>query len=97
MGSKTYSTQIDMWSVGCIFAEMVSGNPLFNGEDENDQLDKIFRIKGTPDPEKWPGMKDLPLYEDLKDNLPQYEPADLSEFVPGLEDDGLDLLEAFLQ
>lgn len=97
MGSKTYSTQIDMWSVGCIFAEMVSGNPLFNGEDENDQLDKIFRIKGTPDPEKWPGMKDLPLYEDLKDNLPQYEPADISEFVPDLDPEGLDLLEAFLQ
>jgi cyclin-dependent kinase len=97
MGSKTYSTQIDMWSVGCIFAEMVSGRPLFKGENEKDQLNKIFKIKGTPDPEKWPGMKDLPLYGDLKDDIPLYDPKDLAEYVPALDEVGLDLLENLLQ
>lgn len=38
MGSKTYSTSVDIWSVGCIFAEMMNGVPLFRGQNEDDQL-----------------------------------------------------------
>lgn len=48
MGSRTYSTSIDVWSVGCIFAEMISGQPLFRGRDNNDQLLQIMRHRGTP-------------------------------------------------
>ena len=45
LGSRHYSTAIDMWSVGCIFAEMVMrGNPLFPGDSEIDQIFKIFRL-----------------------------------------------------
>ena len=44
LGSRHYSTAIDMWSVGCIFAEMVcKGQPLFPGDSEIDQIFKIFR------------------------------------------------------
>jgi cyclin-dependent kinase len=44
LGSRHYSTAIDMWSVGCIFAEMVcKGAPLFPGDSEIDQIFKIFR------------------------------------------------------
>ena len=49
LGSRHYSTAIDMWSVGCIFAEMISGVPLFRGRDNQDQLLHIMRIIGTPD------------------------------------------------
>lgn len=49
MGSRTYSTSIDVWSCGCIMAEMISGVPLFRGRDNNDQLNQILRILGTPD------------------------------------------------
>jgi serine/threonine protein kinase len=49
MGSRTYSTSIDVWSCGCIMAEMISGLPLFRGRDNNDQLVQILRILGTPD------------------------------------------------
>ena len=49
MGSRTYSTSIDVWSCGCIFAEMISGVPLFRGRDNQDQLLHIMRIIGTPD------------------------------------------------
>ena len=49
LGSRTYSTSIDVWSCGCIFAEMISGVPLFRGRDNNDQLLHIMRIIGTPD------------------------------------------------
>ena len=49
MGSRTYNTSIDVWSCGCIFAEMISGVPLFRGRDNQDQLLHIMRIIGTPD------------------------------------------------
>lgn len=48
LGSRTYSTSIDVWSCGCIFAEMISGVPLFRGRDNQDQLLHIMRIVGTP-------------------------------------------------
>lgn len=49
LGSRNYSTSLDMWSVGCIFVEMVAGAPAFPGvKDTTDQLDKIFRVFGTP-------------------------------------------------
>ena len=60
MGSNDYSTPIDIWSIGCIFVEMVNGKALFTGTSEGDQLTKIFQIMGTPDPEKWNGLSQLP-------------------------------------
>lgn len=44
LGSKQYSTAIDMWSVGCIMAEMLSKEPLFTGKSEVDQLDKVIYL-----------------------------------------------------
>lgn len=43
LGSQRYSTPVDVWSVGCIFAEMVTKRPLFHGDSEIDQLFRIFR------------------------------------------------------
>ena len=47
MGSRKYSTPVDLWSVGCIFGEMSSGRPLFPGTSDHDQLSKIFKVLGT--------------------------------------------------
>jgi serine/threonine protein kinase len=49
-----------MWSVGCIFAEMVNGRPLFPGDSEIDELFRVFRYLGTPNEETWPGVSNLP-------------------------------------
>ncbi|KZV84246.1 Pkinase-domain-containing protein [Exidia glandulosa HHB12029] len=48
LGSRTYSTSIDTWSCGCIFGEMIQGQPMFRGRDNNDQLLHIMRVIGTP-------------------------------------------------
>lgn len=94
LGSRHYSTAIDMWSVGCIFAEMANkGNPLFPGDSEIDQIFKIFRVLGTPTEENWPGIRQLP---DYKPTFPQWAAQDLSSQVQELDDDGLDLLKAML-
>ncbi|KAJ2959230.1 hypothetical protein NQZ79_g5331 [Umbelopsis isabellina] len=62
LGSKHYSTSVDMWSVGCIFAEMVTLRPLFPGDSQIDELFRIFRILGTPTEEHWKGVTSLPDY-----------------------------------
>ena len=48
LGSAEYSTPIDVWSIGCIFAEMITKKPLFIGDSDLDQLYRIFRVLGTP-------------------------------------------------
>ena len=60
MGSEHYGPEIDMWSVGCIFAELLTGKPLFPGKDEMDQMDKIARVLGSPTEDSMPGCSALP-------------------------------------
>jgi cell division cycle 2-like protein len=51
---KDYGAGIDMWSVGCIIAELILREPLMMGKGEMDQIDKIFRVFGNPTNESWP-------------------------------------------
>lgn len=59
LGASEYSTPVDMWSVGCIFYEIVSKRPLFDGDSDSDQIRKIFRKMGTPNEDVWPGVTQL--------------------------------------
>lgn len=49
-----------MWSLGCIMAELLTKRVLFQGTGELDQIDKIFKVTGSPTEETWPGYKKLP-------------------------------------
>lgn len=94
LGSRHYSTPVDIWSIGCIFAEMVNGSPLFTGTSEETQLDTIFRLLGTPSEASFPGISELP---DWREDFPNYPPPEsLNKLVPALEDSGLDLLSLML-
>jgi len=101
MGSRNYSTQVDIWSVGCIFAEMVNGRPLFPGISENDQLMKIFKLLGTPTTKAWPGLSELPEYKEQvtgkKASWPRYQGQRVAKTVRRLSKTGLDLLGQMLQ
>lgn len=46
--ARTVLTSVDMWSVGCILAELLGGKPIFKGDDYVDQLNKILNLLGTP-------------------------------------------------
>ncbi|PNH04838.1 Cyclin-dependent kinase C-1, partial [Tetrabaena socialis] len=61
LGAVKYGGEVDMWSVGCIFAELLTGKPLFPGKDDVDQMDKIFQIMGAPTEQLWPGVGALNL------------------------------------
>jgi serine/threonine protein kinase len=93
LGSKHYSTSVDMWSIGCIFAEMASHTPLFPGDSEIDELFRIFRVMGSPTEESWPGVSSLP---DYKPDFPRWPAVPLTNAVPQLDPDGLDLLNKML-
>ncbi|KIW58967.1 hypothetical protein PV05_03457 [Exophiala xenobiotica] len=60
LGAEEYDFEIDIWSIGCIFAELLTREPLFQGKNEVDQLSQIFALLGTPTNESWPGFRSLP-------------------------------------
>lgn len=93
-GAKLYTTSIDMWSAGCIFAELANaGRPLFPGADVVDQLKRIFKLLGTPTEETWPGVSQLADYKPF----PMYHvTASWSQIVPRLNTKGRDLLQKLL-
>jgi len=93
LGGKQYSTPVDIWSIGCIFAEMHQRAPLFPGDSEIDQLFRIFRGLGTPSEEMWPGVSSYP---DYKPSFPQWFAQPLSKLVKDMEPMGLDLLSKML-
>lgn len=96
MGAKLYSTSIDMWSAGCIFAEMANGGrPLFPGNDVDDQLRRIFKILGPPSEETWPNVIKLPDYKDFS-HLQGAGAVSFSVVVPKLSAAGRDLLQKLL-
>ena len=72
LGQTNYTPSVDIWSVGCIYAEMLLGKPLFEGECEIDQIFKIFQVLGTPNETTWPGVTALP---DFKRSLVDQVPA----------------------
>ncbi|RMZ83133.1 hypothetical protein DV738_g1243, partial [Chaetothyriales sp. CBS 135597] len=94
LGSRTYNTSIDIWSAGCIMAEMYTGRPLFPGTTNEDQLQKIFRLMGTPSEHTWPGISKLP---DYKPNFPNYATQSLHILLPQIDQLGIDLLGKLLQ
>ena len=94
LGSRTYNTSIDIWSAGCIMAEMYTGRPLFPGTTNEDELQKIFRLMGTPSERSWPGISQFPEY---KPNFHIYATQDLRMILPQIDQLGLDLLGRMLQ
>ncbi|XP_052620323.1 cyclin-dependent kinase C-2 [Lactuca sativa] len=70
LGTTKYGPAVDMWSVGCIFAELLHGKPIFPGKDEPEQLSKIFELCGAPDENNWPGVSKIPWYNNFKPTRP---------------------------
>lgn len=94
LGAKKYSGAVDIWGVGCIFAEMLTKSPLFLGDSEIDQIFKIFKILGTPTDQTWEGFSKLP---DYKSTFPIWNAKGLRSVLPDLSPLGMDLLEKMLQ
>ncbi|XP_022084244.1 cyclin-dependent kinase 2-like [Acanthaster planci] len=93
LGCRFYLPAVDVWSIGCIFVEMITRRALFPGDSEIDQLFRIFRTLGTPEETMWPGVTKLP---DYKSTFPKWRKQDLIKVVPSLNSEGTDLLQKML-
>uniref|UniRef100_A0A8C2L587 cyclin-dependent kinase n=1 Tax=Cyprinus carpio TaxID=7962 RepID=A0A8C2L587_CYPCA len=95
LGAKEYSTAVDMWSVGCIFGELLTQKPLFPGKSEIDQINKVFKDLGSPSEKIWPGYSELPAVKKM--TFTEYPYNNLRKrFGALLSDQGFDLMNKFL-
>jgi serine/threonine protein kinase len=94
LGEKHYTPAVDIFSVGCIVAEMLLGAPLFRGESEITQLHKYFQLLGTPTEATWPGVSQLREYTQT---FPMWKGQPLEAVLVGLDPAGCDLVERMLQ
>ncbi|XP_063716886.1 cyclin-dependent kinase 11B-like [Symsagittifera roscoffensis] len=95
LGTKLYSKPIDMWSVGCIFGELLTQKPMFAGKSETEQLNQIFKELGTPNEKIWPDWPNLPMVKKIV--FTEYPYNNLrNKFGTSLTEKGIALLNGFL-
>lgn len=89
--SKMYTFGVDMWAVGCVFAELFLRVPLFGGESDFHQLELIFQVLGNPE-KSWKQCETLNGYVKYKESVP----IDFATIFTGCSEDALDLLKKML-
>ncbi|CAF0955055.1 unnamed protein product [Brachionus calyciflorus] len=93
---STYSSSVDTWSLGCIFAEMYLRRPLFMGQSDIDQLYKIFEIMGLPCEQDWPVNSVIPL-KSFSNNSNLNKNGDLlKKIMTNMDDKAMNLLRRLL-
>jgi cell division cycle 2-like len=97
LGKPDYDAMVDMWSLGCVMAELLTGKPLFDGEDDMEVLSLIFGVLGVSERTTWPAFKSLPLAA-MVPLPPVRHPSMLPKLFPKklLSADGFGLLQRLL-
>ncbi len=97
LGSYTYDKPVDVWSLGCILAELYNkGKPLFPGSSTLNQLEKILAFTGSPCKEDVAAIHS-DLAESMLDSVPAARPRPLQELFPNIPQDALALIGSMLQ
>jgi mitogen-activated protein kinase 1/3 len=95
LSSSQYTEQIDVWSVGCVFSELLGRNPLFPGEDYLDLIQKVIAVLGTPSAEDMQFIEN-PAARRFIAKLPKKEKTRWSTIYPKANPAALDLLDKML-
>ncbi|KAI8984392.1 kinase-like domain-containing protein [Mycotypha africana] len=83
LGERRYTSAIDMWGVGCVFGELLKSRPILQGQDDLDQLKKIFQLCGSPNQDNFPGWDKLPDAKKVKfETTPRHVREDYNQFDP---------------
>ncbi|XP_071756463.1 mitogen-activated protein kinase 12 [Centroberyx gerrardi] len=90
-----YTQTVDIWSVGCIMAEMLQGKPLFKGSDHLDQLTEIMKITGTPTQDFISKLQSDDAKSYIK-SLPKVEKKDLQGVFSKVNPQAVSVLERML-
>jgi glycogen synthase kinase 3 beta len=95
VGATRYTTQVDVWSMGCVIAELVINKPIFQGKSATDQLLEIMKVLGTPTNEQLKAMNGKNINAS---KLPKINQMPWKEFFKGKTNDELfiDLVEKLL-
>ena len=93
--SHNYNEKIDIWAIGCIMAELYTLKPIFPGNDEFDQLNKILSVVGTPEFNDWP--EGYALIQKLNIRMPNYNKSNLGQIVFNANGDAIKFLESIFQ
>uniref|UniRef100_A0A8C5SWE7 Cyclin-dependent kinase 20 n=1 Tax=Laticauda laticaudata TaxID=8630 RepID=A0A8C5SWE7_LATLA len=93
-GARKYDEGVDLWAVGCIFAELLNNSPLFPGENDIEQLCCVLRVLGTPNQKTWPEITELPDYNKI--SFKEKQPIPLEQVVPDASPQAVQLLKEFL-
>ncbi|XP_008677342.1 cell division cycle 2-related protein kinase 7 isoform X2 [Zea mays] len=93
LGATSYAEPVDIWSVGCIFAEFLLKKPLFPGRTE---LSKIFELCGSPNEESWPGVSKLPLYKTMTIRPATPTKRSLRDILQNFDCPAVELIERML-
>lgn len=96
LGSKNYTTSIDMWSVGCIMAELLLLFPLFPGKNNQDEVRRIFKVLGTPSYDLLNYLTNNSGVPDWIGSFPFYDPIPWEKLFPSLSPAGLNLIARML-
>lgn len=97
LGATSYGPEVDIWSLGCIFGELVVKTPLLPGKNEVDQLSQTFSLCGLPSEKSWPAFYRLPNAKSLKmAREPVSNPGFNRAKFPLLTAAGIELLSALL-
>lgn len=100
LGTSRYGNAVDMWSIGCIFGELLTREPLLQGSNEVDELTKIFDLCGVPSDESWPGFRRLPNARSLRlpsaKHIPGVDVSRIRTKFPLLTTAGVSLLNGLL-
>ncbi|XP_022157582.1 cyclin-dependent kinase F-1 [Momordica charantia] len=94
-GSTNYGLEIDLWSLGCIFAELLTLEPLFPGTADIDQLSKIFSVLGNLTEDSWPGCSELPDFQIISFNKIE-QPIGLEACLPNCSPDEISIVKRLL-
>lgn len=102
LGDNTYGAVVDVWSAGCVIAEMVTKKRLFCTLHQIDTIMAIFRLRGTPNRKRWPDTAALRGFKEFESSpeptrFPQCQPKHLGHVITGGDESLLYLLDACLQ
>lgn len=95
LGENHYTPAVDVWSAGCVFAELVRGKVFLRGDSEIGQIYEIFKVFGFPKDteDSWPGVTRLKYFQP---EMPHFEAKPLESLFDTLSADGLDLLKKMM-
>lgn len=96
LGERKYTTAIDIWGVGCVFAEMFVGGPILLGKTDSHQAQLVFSLVGPPNVLNWKDAVDLPNKTDLNIGLTCKRTLE-SRFEKDMGKDGVSLLDGLLK